>query len=351
VRAGLHVQADVVEARLQRALTRGEGLVDGAQVVGAADRLFEYALVVDQHHDPMRRVHPVDVARAGEMEVADVEDVFPVGGEVVLHHHAAARAERQTFDMRALVVAGLAIRAAARLDLGAADGLARDVARRGDVLLEETRTDLQGRRDVVEAVAAHVPRQDRALVDVDAEQAFDRPRVFSAVQPVQHHRAGIRVAGRGGIEPALHPGDEIRNALAVRLLFAGRGHQPAAQLAYRVLPSGGVLRRRFDGQRVEGDAAGPVRGVVALAAVAVDEVARGLLRILGGRRDQRQHEQARQRKDTTHQTIPGICRTWAAMPANAARMNFSGSPQRPSNSAVGRAASISSTLRPSRSSA
>ncbi len=75
------------------------------------------------------------------MEIADEERVLPVGREVVLDLHAAAGAERQPFEVVALVVAGPPIDAAARLHLGAPDGLPRDVARGGDVLLEEGRRD------------------------------------------------------------------------------------------------------------------------------------------------------------------------------------------------------------------
>ena len=62
---------------------------------------FENLQAIDHEDDPVLVLHALHVA-AGR-EIADVEDIFAVRRESVLDQHAAARSQRQSFDVEALV--------------------------------------------------------------------------------------------------------------------------------------------------------------------------------------------------------------------------------------------------------
>ena len=142
----------------------------------------EHALAVDADLELVRPLETRHVAH----DVAAQEDrevVARVEREVVLDEQAAARAERQSFDVLALCEIG---RSAERRDdrrrFGVADREARDLRRRRQVLLEQRRRHAQHVRDVVEAVAFVVGRQELGRVDLEAEQVADRVAVLGAVQ-------------------------------------------------------------------------------------------------------------------------------------------------------------------------
>ena len=157
-------------------------------------------------------------------------------------------------------------------------------ARGGDVLVEERRRDLQRGGDVVEAVARFVARQDVGRVDLDAEQVAHGVGVFLAVEAMQAHVARVLVLLAGLVEVAFDPGDELRARVPCRA-SCGR---PAASAACAACARSSRARRcsrdfRF-GHRVEGDAAGPVVGVVAFGAVRAEQRPARDIAVIGRRR-------------------------------------------------------------------
>ena len=131
----------------------------------------------------------------------------PSSGSVVLHRHAAARAERQPVVVLVLrVVRRGAEHARAGHDVGGvADRQRGDLGRRRRVALEQRRRHVQHLADVVEAVGRLVGRQQRRHVHVERQQIADRVGVLGAVQTMDRRMAGKRRRrGRaidGGLEP------------------------------------------------------------------------------------------------------------------------------------------------------
>ena len=110
-----------------------------------------------------------------------------------------------------------------------------------DVLLNEGRRNLQGGRDVVEALRGVIRRQQVGAVDVDQKQIADRVFVLLAIQPMQHHLIGdVRLIGKL-VERIFEPRDQRVDRLAVRLPRARRRHHAAAQLAHCLLEKFGIL--------------------------------------------------------------------------------------------------------------
>ncbi len=274
VHAGLRVEADVLQALVDGIDRRILLLVDGLHVLLAADGRFVDQLAVERDDQVVLELHVVDPQ--GLRHVGDVQHVLAVGREVVVDGDAAARAQRQAILVEQLR-AGLlrAIGGAGGQRILVAHGLHDHGARGGDVLVEEGRRDLQRGGDVVEALARLVARQHVGRIDLDAEQVAHGVGVFLAVQAMQADMARIRMRLAGLVEVAFHPGDERGARGLVRHLVAAGRHLLAAQLAHDLLEHVDVLGDIRLGHRVEGDAAGPVLGVVALGAVGAEQFPAG----------------------------------------------------------------------------
>ena len=127
----------------------------------------------------------------------------------MLDQQSAARAERQTVDVRALI-------GAARRTVDGAGRSRRRIpnrprahdARRRDVLVEERRRHLQHAGHVVEAIGFVVLGKEGAGVDAQREQFLDRVGVLGAIQPMERHASRIRVRRGGLVERALQPRHE-----------------------------------------------------------------------------------------------------------------------------------------------
>ncbi len=90
-----------------------------------------------------------------------------------------------------------------------ADREPADLAGGRDVALEQHRRNAERARDVVEAEARVVGRQQRGCVDLEREQIADRIRVLGAIHAVQGGAAGIRLRRRQGVELGLEVGEEF----------------------------------------------------------------------------------------------------------------------------------------------
>ena len=168
------------------------------------------------------------------------------------------------------------------LGLRVTDGADADVARGREVLVEVRRRYLENVRDVVEAVAREVGRQHRARVDLHAEQIADRGRVLRAIQPM-HGLAARRGTALGGglVEIALERRDELVDLFCVRPRLARRRHQVSAELANHLLPELGLGRDVADLHVLERALARELGVVVAIRAVALEDVPVRRDRLLG----------------------------------------------------------------------
>ena len=270
VDAGLRGEADVLEALVDGVDRRILLLVDGLHVLLATNVGFVDLLAVDRDDQRVLELHVVDPQGLGH--VGDVEHVLAVGREVVVHGDAAARAQRQAFLVEELG-AGVPgpVGRAGRQRVLVAHGLHDHAARGTNVLVEEGRGDLQRLRVVVEAIARLVARQQGRGVDVDVQQVAHRVGVFLAVEAMQAHVTRVGVALGRGVEAGLHPRHEGAGQLLFGHLVAAGRHLLAAQLADDLFHDLRVLRDLALGHGVEGHAAGPVFGVMALRAVFVQE--------------------------------------------------------------------------------
>ena len=124
---------------------------------------------------------------------------------------------------------------------------------------------------VVEAILARIRRQQHAHVDAEAQEVAHGIGVFALVQSAQGHAAGRGLHLRG-IEPRLEKVDESLHRLRVGArLRARRRHEAGAQFAYCGFPHFGIAGQRVERHGIEGRAAGPVGGVVAVVAEFLDE--------------------------------------------------------------------------------
>ena len=187
---GLDLETNILEPFVDRVGLRDAVLVDRLLIGIAADRGPVDLAAIDGDDDRVLELHIIDPQGLGH--VGDVNHIFAVGRKFVLDHQAAARSERQAFDMTlGRAVALIDIGGAAGMGLRIADRHRRHGMGRRDILLEEGRRDLQDRRHVVVAVFGIVPRQQRLGVHLDAEKITDRIGIFGAVEPVQRDMAGI----------------------------------------------------------------------------------------------------------------------------------------------------------------
>ena len=129
--------------------------------------------------------------------------------------------------------------------------------RRVEIAFHRGRGNEQQIRDVVEAAADVVRRQQQRIVHllgqrVDREQIADGVLVLRAAQTMEQRQgAGMRRRGRG-VDPGgfERSGDRLVGCL-VRPRCAGRRHRARAQLADDLLPQFRVRARLVEGGRVD----------------------------------------------------------------------------------------------------
>ena len=231
----------------------------------------------------------------------------------MLDEQAVARAERQAFDVRRVILVLRDVLRAARRRLRIADGFQAHVAGGRDVLIEIRGRDAQYLGHVVEAVARGIGRQQLRRVHADAEQVLHGRGVLDAIQPCSSVRPGV--APRVAAAASRFDSSAATNCLAWSMFGCG-------------LPGGGIRlprsRRTTSSQRfgfeatsavrhvLERHAAGELRVVVAVRAVLLQHRPAVRERLLG-RLAARRHEQRQQRNEPdcesiTHQSSTPRCR-------------------------------------------
>ena len=147
-----------------------------------------------------------------------------------------------------------------------------DLARGGQVALQQRRRDAEHAGDVVEAVAGPVGRQQLRDVDLQVEEIAYGAVVLGPVEPVERLGAPrVRIVGRGPVELGLQPADETVVGRRIRPRTRQRRHRAGAQLADHGFPD---VRRAGDPGHVVGierEVGGAQPLVVAGDAVAVEE--------------------------------------------------------------------------------
>ena len=237
VRTGLHRDARA-QALVERLFRQRQVRVRQLVVVLAADRRGEHALAVDADLELVRPLEPGHVAD-DVLQQVDAEVVVGIEREVVVDDDAAARAERQPFDVIALRAIGRhpVHRARPARRVGSPTASAGDLARRRQVLFEQRRRHLQHVRDVVEPVRLVVGRQESGRVDLEREQIADRVGVLGAVQAVKRRPAGVGFRERRAIDRSFR---ETRRTPSMRRLVgprrAERGHHARRAACARLFP-------------------------------------------------------------------------------------------------------------------
>src|SRR5690349_18526061 len=158
------------------------------------------ALAIEQQLQIGGVVEPLDVLVAIARQ-ANLELVVAVHREGVVDERAAARADRQPFDVFFLrEIDGSPDRVAIGRYARASHGDAADLLGRRDVAIEQRRREIADRH-VVEAVARFVGGQERRDVHVERQQIVDGVLVLGARHAAQRRRpARIRRRGCGAIE-------------------------------------------------------------------------------------------------------------------------------------------------------
>ena len=238
----------------------------------AGEREPRDRLAVEQDLQLVRLVVARNVVRDVEGQLGP-NDVLAVLREVVPDQRAAARAQRQPLEVPLLRKVR---RQVIDLDGGrrrrAPDRRAADLARRGQVAVDERRRHPEGGRDVVEPVARVVGREQLRRIDLNGQQVADRVGVLGAVQAMEHRRpAGVGVERGRAVEPGLEPAREPVVRLAIRTRPPHRGHEAGPQLAHHLLPHLGTRRHVVHVQEVQRQAGGLEGLVVAGDAVAVEQ--------------------------------------------------------------------------------
>ena len=89
---------------------------------------------------------------------------------------------------------------------------------------------------------------------------------------MQHGRAGVRALLGRGVEASGEVGERAGDALGIGPRLIGRRHEAGLELADGVFPNFGVRGNRVAAQPVERQAAGELRRVVAVGAIALDRL-------------------------------------------------------------------------------
>ena len=239
---------------------------------GAADGEQRHAPAVQTDLDLLPLLESADIA----VQLPPQPDSYVVLGvqrEVVPERDPAARAERQVLA-HALILEpqlgddiGLGRRIGGRI----AQRLAADLARSGQVALEERRRHRENVRHVVEAQVRIVGGQQRAAVDLQPQQVANRVGVLGTVQAMGGRAAGIRIGRAGAVEGRLQHGGRGAVGVPVRPRPTGRRHRPGAQLAHDLFPRFGVLAHVLDTHPVQRESGRPQPVVVAGYAVAIQD--------------------------------------------------------------------------------
>ena len=164
------------------------------------------------------------------------EDVVAVRPEVVHDGDPAARSDRGARHVLPLLgVAGhLVFRLAGRHGR-VPEREPADLARRGQVSLEQGRGEVLDVRDVVEARADRLVRQVGGGVDIEPEQRPDRALVLRPVQPLEGADAGVGSIGRDGIDTRFERLGELEQIFRRWAPYPGWRHHPGAQLPDHLL--------------------------------------------------------------------------------------------------------------------
>ena len=288
-------RAPVAEERFRAGLARAAGSLDAIAAIGrrraaAAVPVHEsQSITVEQDFEPLAGDRP----EAGRRHVVaedrrDRDRVFAVRREQMVDEQAAARAERQPFDV--IVLRRVLARPVdhQRRVFRAAEREAADLLRRGHVRLDQRRRDAERAGDVVEAGGRIVRRQVLRRIDRQVEQVLDDVGVLGAVQAMEPGRG--RVRGRVSIELLLQPRGHRLVGHRVRPRHAGRRHHPGAQLPGDELPRLRVVRQVGDVEAVDGqlsrrvEARGPRRRAMTGEAEFIQK-----LTFVGGRERRRRH--------------------------------------------------------------
>ena len=153
------------------------------------------ALPVERHLELLGLAQVGAEHAAAALDEIRANDVLRVDGEVVRERSAAARAERHAGQVLVLrQVAADEVFLLAIRHRRVADREPADLARGRDVALEQHRRNAERARDVVEAEARVVRRQQRRCVDLERQQIADRIRVLGAIDAMQRRAAGVRLA-------------------------------------------------------------------------------------------------------------------------------------------------------------
>ncbi len=245
-------------------------LIVELHVLFAADDRLVDQFVVERHHQRILELHAIAPDVGGH--VGDVDGVFAVRGEIDVGENPAARAERQTGHVRELRAGAGAERPPARTRIGSPDRLYGNGTRRDDVLLDERRRHLQGRRDVVESLGHIISRENGIRIELHGQKIANRVRVFLAIEPVQDEavRHVCLPCHCRTVQGALEPGDERVGGRGLGLFGSGRRHHAPAQLAHGLLEHVRVLADAVRRESLEADAGGLGAVVVTRNAVLVD---------------------------------------------------------------------------------
>ena len=256
----------------------GEGDRRGLAGRRAADREPRDAPAVDPQIEVVHLVEIDDVLVDAALE-PDRDEVLAIERELMADREAGARPERQVLAhpvvLRHRDRDAVDLRRKARPDRRIADREAADAPRRRQVALHQHGRERQRARQVVEAVAGVVGRQQGRGVDFKGEQIADGVRVLGAIQAVGRHPSRLDPRRGGAVELGFEPRPEAVVGLPVRARATGRGHHAAAQLQDDLLPCRRRVADAGDVQRIEREPARPQPLVVASDAVAIEQRARG----------------------------------------------------------------------------
>jgi hypothetical protein len=188
-------------------------------------------LAVDRDLELFTRRRSAEQEPVGVAMQIHPEDVVAVGRKRMHHREAAARPERRAVGARELRGGlGHAVVRLARGGVGIADRERTRLARRAQVPLHQRRRERLNVRDVVEALADRVGRQERGGIDVDREQVSDRPGVFGPVEALEWPSARIRIEGGRGVDPGLERARERREDCRVGPARSGGRHHAGTKL-------------------------------------------------------------------------------------------------------------------------
>ena len=224
----------------------------------------------------------------------------------MLDQHAAARSERQSFDV---VVLRRVFRSSVngkRWCRGFADGKAADFFSRRDISLNERRGNTECAGDIVETVRRIVRRQVLRRIDIEIQQILDYIRVLGPVQTVQTRRR--RVRHRVPVEFVFKPRDQTLVRRGIRPSHAVRWHHPGSKFSNNAFPGLGIAGEMRNVERIEIDFASRIHsgrfGFIAMTGRTIlgNNCAR-LERLSVHHRYEREH---RKRADHNHFCLHGV---------------------------------------------